>query len=175
MKNIWIGFILIFLDFNLNLDNIRIELLPDFIGYIIMISGLAEMGDESLLFMKVKPYATGMAVYSGFLFAMDFMGISVSFGVLTYILAFISTAVSLYISYNIVMGVIYMERQYKTHLNGTSLKSKWTLLATFNILSFVMLLFPFAALISIIVSFVIAIYFLVDFNNTKNLYYNINR
>jgi len=43
MSRIFTGFLFIFLDFNLNLGNSQIGLIPDFIGYIIMLGGLAEM------------------------------------------------------------------------------------------------------------------------------------
>jgi len=172
MKNIFIGFILIFLDFSLNLGNSKIGLIPDFVGYIVMINGLKEMAEESALFMKVKPFATGMAVYTGILYLLDLLGASVSLGVLSYLLAFTSTAISLYISYNIVMGVIAIEGKYNTPLNGASLKSIWTLLAVFNVLTYVSFLIPPAVLICIIVSIVVAICFLFAFNKSKNLYYD---
>lgn len=173
MKNILIGFILIFLDFSLNLGNSKIGLLPDFVGYIVMINGLVEMAEESTLFTRIKPYVTAMAVYTAFLYLLDLGGISVTLGILSYVLAFTTTAVSLYISYNIVMGIIDMEEKNNANLDGNSLKSAWKLLAVFNILAFVSLLIPLVALICIIVSFIVAIYFLVAFNNSKNLYYDI--
>ena len=172
MSNIFIGLILVFLDFNLNLGNSTIGLIPDFIGYIIMIKGLEEMAPESVLFIKVKPFATGMAIYSVVLYIMDLLGISMSLGALIYLLAIISTAISLYISYNIVMGVIDMEEKYNTALNGDTLKSTWKLCAIFNVLSFVSLLIPLVAIVSIIVTLIVSIYFLVVFSKSKNLYYD---
>ncbi|MDF2944652.1 MAG: hypothetical protein K0S01_3510 [Herbinix sp.] len=172
MKNIFIGLILIFLDFSLNLGNSKIGLIPDFIGYIVMISGLEEMAGESTLFINVKPYVTGMAVYTGILYLLDLVGVSVSLGVLTYVLAITSTAISLYISYNIVMGVIDMEGKYNTSLNGDSLKSTCLLLVVFNVLNFVSWLIPSFAIIFIIMSFIVSICFLVAFNYSKNLYYD---
>lgn len=174
MKNIFIGFILIFLDFDLNLGSSKIGLIPDFAGYIIMISGLEEMARESALFIKVKPYVTGMAVYTGVLYLLDLVGISTSLGILSYVLALTSIAVSLYISYNIVMGVIDIEGKYNTFLNGSRLKSTWKLLAITNVLIFILFLIPIVAVICIILSFIVTICFLVDFNKSKNLYYNSN-
>jgi len=171
MKNIFIGFLLIFLDFSLNLGNSKIGLIPDFIGYIVMINGLVEMAEESLLFMKVKPYAAGMAVYTGILYLLDIIGFSASLGALSYILAITSTIISLYISYSIVIGVKEMEGKYNTLLNGDSLKSTWTILAVFYVVTFVSLLIPTLAIVCIVVSFIAAICFLVAFNNSKNLYY----
>ena len=171
MKNIFIGFILIFLDLNLNFGNSRIGFLPDFIGYMIMITGLVEMANESSFFMKVKPFATGMAVYTGIIYFMDLFGVTFSLGILSYVLAFTSTAISLYISYNIVMGVKDMEQKYRTLLNGDSLKQTWTLMAVFNVLSYALLVIPLLAIVSIIVAFLVAIGFLVAFNHSKNMYY----
>lgn len=171
MKNIFIGFLLIFLDFNLNLGNSQIGLIPDFIGYIVMINGLMEMSGESPLFLKVKPYATGMAVYTGILYLMDLLAISASLGALSVILGIASTIISLYISYNIVMGVKEIEEKYHTLFNGDSLKSSWTLLAVFNFVVYISLLIPALAVICIIVTFIVAICFLVAFSKSKNLYY----
>ncbi|MDD3141819.1 MAG: hypothetical protein PHX08_23030 [Lachnospiraceae bacterium] len=105
MKNIFIGFILIFIDFNLNLGNSNIGLIPDFVGYIVMINGLDEMAEKSPMFMQAKAYATGMAVFTAILYLFDVVGFSVLLGTLSYVLAITSTIVSLYISYKIVMGV----------------------------------------------------------------------
>ena len=171
MRNIFIGFMLIFLDFNLNLGNSQIGLIPDFAGYIVMINGLGEMAVESPQFMKVKPIATGMTVYTAVLYAMDLFGISFSLGAFSYILAIASTIISLYISYYIVLGVMDLEEKYNTLLNGASLKSTWTLLAVFNVLSFVSLVIPAVAVVFIVVAFIVAIVFLVSFNTAKRLYY----
>lgn len=171
MKNIFIGFILIFLDFNLNAGNIQIELIPDFIGYILMLRGLDEMSVESKFFMKIKPYVTGMAIYTAILYLLDLIGFSKTLGVFTYVLALLSIIVFLYISYHIVIGVKDIEGKYNISMNGDQLKSSWTLLAIFNVLTYVSLLIPSLAIICIIVSFIAAIYFLVVFNKSKNLYY----
>lgn len=172
MKNIFIGFLLIFLNFDLNIGSSKIGLIPNFIGYMVMINGLLEMAEESPLFIKVKPLATFMAVYTGILYAADLVGISVSLGPLSILFGIVSTVISLYLSYNIVMGVKEVEEKYNTPLNGDSLKSTWTFLAVFNILAFALVLIPALTIICIVVSFIAAICFLVAFNNSKNRYYD---
>jgi hypothetical protein len=172
MKNIFIGLLLIFLDFHLNLGNSKIGLLPDFIGYFILSSGLFDMAEESPLFLKVKPHATGMAIYSAILYFMDLVGFTAELGVFSYLLAILSTIVSLYISYHIVMGVKEMEENRNALFNAQSLKSTWTVLAVFSILSLLSLPIPALAIISILVTIVTAICFLVAFSRSKNLYYD---
>lgn len=172
MRNIFTGFILIFLDFNLNIGNSQIGLIPDFAGYIVMLSGLEELARESDIFIKVKPYAASMAVYTGILYLLALLGLSTSLGGLSYVLSIISLAISLYISYQIVMGVIELEQKYRTLFNGIGLKSAWNLLAIFNIVTFLFLIIPGIALIFILLAFLVSINFLVAFNKSKNLYYN---
>lgn len=170
MNNIGIGFLLVFLDFNLKFNGSQIGLIPDFAGYILMRNGLSEMASESEQFRKVMPYATGMAVYTGVLYFGDLTGLTASLGMLSYLLAIASTVFSLYISYHIVMGITEMEETYHTPLNGDGLKSIWNLLAIFSVLTFVFLLNPVIAGIFTLVSFIIAIFFLVTFYQSKNLY-----
>jgi len=171
MKKIFIGLLLVFLDFNLTLNNSVIGLIPDFVGYIVMIKGLEEMTEESPLFPKVRPFAIGMAVYTGILYALDLFGIAVSDDVLSFLLAVVSMAVSLYISYNLVMGVRDMEDRYATGLNGEQLKSRWMIVAVFSIAGLVALLVPTTLSIILLIGMLIVyILFLVAFSRSKNLY-----
>lgn len=172
MKNILIGLILIFLDFNFTFGNLQIDIIPDFVGYIVIVNGLVEMAEESPQFMEVKPYARGMAFYSGLLFCIDLFGISKSFGALSYVLGIVSVIISLYIVYKIVMGVIDMEEKYSVNLYGNSLKSKWTALVVFDSLSYLALLFSPLVIIALIAGVIILISLLVTFNNSQKVYYS---
>lgn len=170
MRKIMIGFLLIFLDFNLDLGSARLGLIPDWLGYLMMINGLTEMAGESPLFGKVRPYASGMAVYTGILYLMDLLGISASLGVLTYLLAIASTAVSLYISYCIVLGVREMEAHYGTFLNGDNLMSLWKALAIINVIVYFTVLIPGLSILGILAGCIVTILFLSAFGKSKNLY-----
>lgn len=169
MKNIFTGFIFILLDINFNFNAFKLDLLPDFVGYLIMINGLTEMSEQSPLFLKVKPYAIGMTVYTGILFCMDLF--FVAFEPWLYLPALLSTIISLFISYTIVAGIQEIEKKYNTDLNGISLKSTWTLLAIFNITAFVFLWVPVLAILCVVVAVIANICFVVAFNKSKNLYY----
>lgn len=57
MSNIFIGALFVFLNFTININGIKIGLIPDFIGYIIMVKGLAELENESPYFLKAKGFA----------------------------------------------------------------------------------------------------------------------
>ena len=56
MKKLFWGFFFIFLDFNIDFDTIRIGLIPAFVGYLLLFSGLAELSEESPRFEKIRPF-----------------------------------------------------------------------------------------------------------------------
>lgn len=170
MRNIFIGFLLVFLDFNIDINTCRIGLIPDFIGYIVMINGLKEMVHESRCFEKVKPFAVGMCVYSGFLYVLDLLGTSAALGWLGVLLGIVSLIVSLYISYTIIKGIAEAETNHNADLNSTSLKNTWILMAIFHAASYVSAFVPALSIICILISLVVAIIFLVQFNRSKKLY-----
>lgn len=170
MNKLMVGLLLVFLDFNLTINNAKIGLLPDFIGYAVMLGGLSELSGESPYFEKIRPYTIGMIIYTGVLYGMDLIGFSASPGIYSYILAILSTVVSLYISYGIVMGVKDLEIRLHTPLNGESLYSAWIFLAVMNAVVYISLLVPSLAILCIIAALIGAVWFLVAFNRTKNLY-----
>lgn len=170
MKKIFTGMLFVFLDFMLTLNTSRIELIPDFIGYILIVKGLMELSDESFWFGKVRPYAIGMAIYSGILYVFDLFGMTNSTGVLSWVLELFSTGISLYISYGIVMGVQNIESMQNRNLRGDELMAKWKLYAILSAIIYLLVFIPVLNILAIIAGFVIAIYFLVAFHRTTKLY-----
>ena len=162
----------IFLDINLDLGSTRIELIPDFLGYIFIIQGLAELIGESERFAKARPYAIGMCVYTALLFLMDLFGVSYDLGEAILILGLVSTIISLVISYHIVMGVKDIEFSSGRQLNANELMSKWKLLAIVSILIYILYFMPVFNVIAILTGLVVGIVYLVAFNRTKKLYYD---
>ena len=172
MRNIFIGLLFIFLDFNLDFGAMRVGLIPDFIGYIMILQGLKEIALLSEHFGKAKPFTIGMIVYTSVLYAADFFGLWTQNGtIIALVLGLVSVAVSLYISYHIVMGVRDLEAEQERFLNGEKLYNAWKLLAIFSVIAYVLIIVPVLGLVSVIASFVFGIMFLVVFNQTKNLYY----
>ncbi len=170
MRKIFIGMLFVFLDFTLTLNASRIELIPDFIGYIFMVKGLMELADESFWFGKVRPYAIGMAIYSGVLYVFDLFGITDTSGVFSWVLGLISTGISLYISYGIAMGVQNIESMQDRNLDGDELMAKWKLYAMLSAIIYLLVFIPVLNVLAIITGFVIAVYFLVAFHRSTKLY-----
>ncbi|OQB23558.1 MAG: hypothetical protein BWY11_01749 [Firmicutes bacterium ADurb.Bin182] len=171
MQKIFIGLLLVFLDFNLDIGASRIGLIPDFIGYIVLMNGLRELIGKSERFIKARPFAAGMFVYTLVLYIMDLLGVSNQAQAIGYLLGLVSTIISLVVSYNIVMGVNDMEKEYGLRLNADGLFRTWRLLAFFSIAIYLLFLIPVLNIACIIGGFIIGIVFLATFSRTKNLYY----
>ena len=73
MSKIFVGLLLVFLDINFTFNTTTIGLLPDFIGYFILIGGLAEMAAVNSHFGKARPFAIAMAIYTLILYILDLM------------------------------------------------------------------------------------------------------
>lgn len=171
MRKIFIGLIFVHLDFYLNLGTSKIGLIPNFVGFIIMAGGIAELISESDRFVKIKPYITGMAVYSAILYAIDLFGISFQMGLISIVLSIVSTIVTLYISYSIIMGIKDIETAQGRDLNSATLFSTWKLMMVFTIISFSLYFIPMLGILAMICSAVIAIIFLFAFHKSQSLYY----
>lgn len=167
--------LLVFLNFNLDIGSVRIGLIPTFLGYMIMARGLNELTHFSGRFAAAAPFVKGMTVYSVIIYAMDLFGISSLLGDwIALALGLVSTVMSLYISYNIIMGVMDIENSRAADLCGARLLSAWKLLAVFSVLSLVLYAFPALFVISVIVSLIASIMYLVVFNRSKNQFYEQN-
>ena len=151
MKSIFISLFFIFLDFSINFGNMRIGLLPTFVGYLLLYRGLKTIYTESPHFAKMQPFSMGMAVYNGLLYILDFLGMSLWLGYIGVFLSFVSMVLGLYILYEVIQGVMEMERTNEVDFYGERLKTTWTVLLIGQFTTFVLLLF--AALIASSFSF----------------------
>ena len=170
MQNIFWGMLLVFLDFNINLGDATIGLLPDFAGYILMIKGLEEMALESPLFEKARPWATALAVSTGVLYAMDFLAMSVQLRFLGWIMGMAALIASLVISRWILRGILEIEVNRRFRLQASQLEQLWKPLAIVQLVAAAFGWFPLIGGICALAAFVMGICYLVAFHRTKDLY-----
>lgn len=170
MNSLFIGFLFIFLNFNINLGQATIGLIPAFIGFIFLLKGINELSSESPHFQKAKPLSIFMVLYSAFLYILDILAITNTQILLTIFLGIINMITSLYICYIIISGVKDIEETRNAFLNSNKLRSRWNLMVLFQSLSILSVLILPMVVIFVIVLFIITILFLIDFHGTKKLY-----
>lgn len=127
MKKLFWGIFFIYLNFNLDLSGHQLNLLPDFVGYILLILGMQDLAGESAFFKKAKPFAIGMTVYSALVWVGALLGFAME-GVMFELLSLAALLVSLYISWLLICGILEMEAQQEADWGGKTLRSRWKLL-----------------------------------------------
>ncbi|MGM9649480.1 MAG: hypothetical protein ACI3XY_05870 [Butyricicoccaceae bacterium] len=170
MRNIFIGFFLIFLDLNLTFDTSVLGLLPDFVGYLFLLRGLKELEGSSTRFVQIRPFVIGMVIYSAVIYVLDLLGISVQLDWLGLLIGIVGTVVSLYISYVVIQGVREMETGYGVDLNGQQLESLWKIMAIVQMLVYVGAFLPILLILFAIVGVVLSILFLIAWNHARKQY-----
>ena len=128
MKKVFWGFFFVYLNFNLTLNGHALNLLPDFVGYILLFQAAGALAGESGRFRTLRPFAAGMAVYTGILWVGDLLAVTGGSGWLDGLLSLAAAAVSLFISWSVVQAVLEIERVRGADLNGQSLRTAWFIL-----------------------------------------------
>ena len=128
MKAIFWSFFFIFVNFNLALNSHVLNLIPSFVGYLLLYRAAGDLLDENRRFELLRPFAVGMAVYTGILWAGDLLGVTGGGSWMDTILSLAATAVSLFVSWNVVQAIREMETARNADLNGASVRTAWFVL-----------------------------------------------
>lgn len=173
MRTIFYGLIFIYLNFQLNLGDSTIGLIPSFAGYWLMLKGLTDLSDESEHFVRLQPIAFGMGIYTLVLYILDLIGFTNNTGLPAMLLGLVGIALSLYMSYYLVQGVREMEQSYAADLNGEQLQSRWIYLAVTMVAANLLFWLPYVNLAAILVATVFVVLFLVAFYRSMTFYEDI--
>ena len=174
MKKLFWGFFFIYIDFHLDINAVRIGLIPTFVGYLLLLGGISELMAENPHFERVRTPSIVMAVYTGILYVCDLFGLGLSMPYLiSILLSIISCVLSYYISYHVIEGVIEIETRNSYPLDAARLKTAWLVLVVTHAISCAAAYADLGviALLGMIVFFIYMICFLCFFGHTKNLYY----
>ena len=170
MRKLFWGVLFIYLNFSFNFNQHSLNVLPDFVGYILMIKGLEEMALESVLFEKARPWAVGMTVYTAVLYGLDFLAMSVQMRFLGWVMSLAALIASLVISRWILRGILQIEANRRFQLQAAQLEQLWKPLAIVQLVAAAFGWFPLIGGLCALAAFVMGICYLVAFNKTKNLY-----
>ena len=169
MTKLFLGYLFIFLNCNITLDPQVINLLPGWLGYILILLGAAELAHESDAFVRLRPLGIAATVFSVVLWVLDAVGLSVSLGWFGTLLNLVGLILSLMVSYQTVNGILDMEHRWGD-LGGAVLKRRWEVLAVMQCLSYLTVVFPLLALIFTIAALVFIVLFIVSVFRAQKLY-----
>ena len=173
MKKLFIGLFFVLLSISINIGEISIDLIPDFIGYLLLISGLREFTAESGYFGKAAKLSIIFTVFSLALFVASIFGFSYSdeeIKLIPLLAEAVCSAAGIYTAYLICRGIDQLENHHLCSLNSDKLIISWKVMTVMLIIAYLTFFIPVITAGCLMVSFAFSIVFLFQFNTTKNNY-----
>lgn len=170
MKELLIGMALIFLDVKVGIGPFTVDLLPDFVGYYLMLPGLENLGRQSGSFRKLRPLAQAMIAVSAVLFVMEATAETLRSHVWIFCLGIGVLAVELVLARRVVAGVREMERIQNRDLEGEKLRNFWLYMAVIRVITYACGWLPLVGNISTVAALVMNACFLAAFYRTVEAY-----
>ncbi len=172
MNKLFWGFFFLFLNFNLNLGSLRLNLLPDWAGLILLYLACGELDRESDQFEKIRPFCLGLAAATGVLWVLSFFGININPPIVSWVLGIAVMCLELYTSMMFVDALANVEMRRNYDLCISFLRKSWKVMAFSTFLSGVFIVFPVIALALSLVAAIATIVFLVAVHKTRKAWQN---
>ena len=178
MKKLFWGFFFVYLNFNLNLNAHSINLLPNFVGWWLVLQGMEELKHESRYFENPRPFVLVLMVYEAILWLGNALAV-VGESWLTMLLGILGGAAALYVIWLLVKGVRETEENHAADLGSAVLHRRWKnllilqvavrLLGIMGNLSNISIL-AVVSIVLVIAGFVVMVQFLMDWHRTAKAY-----
>ena len=169
MKKMFYGLLFVLFSFTLSLGSLRLEIFPDFVGFILLALGMGEMAPRSGQLARAIPFAWGMAVYTAVLYVLKMLSVPVQLDILFWLLGAVALAVSLWIRYRIVRGILELEEKWERSLQGEHLKMLWQFEAALSGVCYLLNWIPMVSAIAMIAAAIVSVCFLVGFYRSWKL------
>lgn len=173
MKLIFWGLIFLFFDINLNFGSSTISILPEFVGYALILKGMKRV--DCGAYLTARPWVDVGIIYSAIVWVLNCLGILAqltTMAVFAILFAIAGSLLKLGVVYWITKGICELEESLEYNLSGKSLKTAWIVLAVWVVLVQVTSLLQMAAfaLIALIASVIFMIYYLICFHKSRKAY-----
>ena len=135
MKLIFIGLIFVMLELNLG-----INILPDFVGYLLIWKGCSDFAKESSKMAAVRPVALILAGLSAVIYVMALLKLTAGLGIIGNVIEIVMVLGSLLVVYMLGQGIHEIETLNNVELNSVAILNSWKLLAIAEIGAYAMIL-----------------------------------
>ena len=118
MTGFFWGFLLIFLDFSLNISGHEIGIFPDFLGFILLFRSALPMMGRSLSFSQLARLSRSMLIYSAGVYAMDLLGVNANLGILGHILSLCCSIGGLFAALHFTRAIFDLQNMHNIDLSA---------------------------------------------------------
>lgn len=160
MSRIFWGFLFVMIHINITVGNSVIQILPNFIGFFLILSGVDALKDLAPGFEKIRGWVFLMALLETAVWLFSLVGRFSPNRPVTVITNIVLLALSLYIQYYTVVGIREMEEAKRLDLSSAKLFSMWKITAVFSVVSYIGSFFNWLGAIIILISVIADLAFL---------------
>jgi len=165
---IW-GLVCVFLDVNLPIGPVTIDIIPDFIGFILIAAGMQAYISQSENYRKMRPFVWGAAAVSAAVYIANMFGVIPLNTLPSVIITIILMVLYLITTYYIYRGVRELEQKQVCVLGADNLRIIWIVMAAAEALTLICYYLPVLILLQMIVSFAANVAFLVQIIRIKKI------
>lgn len=172
MTKILIGFLLVFLDYTFSPQKgVVIEILPDFIGYALVVIGALQLRKDGSLYAVLAISSIIMTAFSGLTYSQGVMAVALSerADVLLSALALIGSFI---VAILFLLALRQAEQKYQSNFGSGDIRSALWFMAVTTVLAFVFQILPVMGIIGIMIGFLGNMFFLFELGRTRNKYRN---
>lgn len=169
MTKIFVGFLFVFLNFNFTLnDTYVINLLPDFVGFILLYMGTRELLEESPRYTTAGPWLLGLTAYGIASWVINLLGLNG--GWVISLLTLVAAPVTYYATWLVIKGFEDIEKNNSVGIATAESMRSWKICAILNIVAVALSWVPVLSVLLLLGMVVVTIMLLVSLNKTRKLY-----
>lgn len=170
MSRLFWGLLFVALDYDVTVGSLTIGLIPDFLGFWLLMKGMETLADESKCFDRGRHWAFGMVLLSVVLYVKSFLNLSSGSKVGFWVLGLVGFCVGLFVLHQMVAGIRQMERRRGWVLQGEKLKTMWLFYAVMGLIGYLLNWVPLVKTFALLASAVTAVCLLVAMFGTVKRY-----
>ena len=171
MNKLFWGLLLVYLDIHITFaDTVVIGLLPDFVGYMLIMQGCDSLLEQGPHFFRGKAVAFAMVIYSVIDYVMDLLNLSGAYSLFQILWGLAGLVGALAVSWQLFRGVQALEKTCGKDLQGEKLHGFWLVMAVFDVLAWLCAWIPVVNTVAALAMLAVSICFIVLFYQAKKLW-----
>lgn len=170
MNRLFWGLLFVALDFELNPGSVTIGLLPDFIGWYLLMKGMEALAEENRYFDRGRHWAFALCLLNVVLYGADLLNPSGMNAFAMWMLGLAGLCVGVYVTGSMIRGIRQMEEDHHRQLHSEKLKIMWMIQAVMGILAHLFSWLPLVGEFTAAAAVVTAVCLLIAMYGTAKCY-----
>ena len=170
MNRLFWGLLFVVLDYELKIGSVTLGLLPDFVGYWLLMKGMESLADENEYFARGRHWAFGLMLLHLVLFGGALLDPPSMTAVGLWALGLGGHVVGMFLLSRVIAGIRKMEKAKGLELQSEKLKFMWLIQAVMGTIAYLLNWVPLVKTFAALASAVTGICLLAAMYGTKKRY-----